>query len=464
MTLRMEVGAPKAPSPDDEQHASYYTSLLDIEERWDGDPSSEVLRAWRGQRTAEVTDWVRARSPFYAERLGREREAAGGTFFTTKDDLVTAGLSVLSGPVGEAQVYYETTGTTGPPTPCPRSSLEVAASNRGIIRAWQEMLARRFPGERPFVAVMGPSELYAFGDVFGNVAQSCGLGHVKLWPDSPRVGFAKALRLLRQLAVSVVVCAPSMVLELAREVLRAGHDPADLPVSQFLVLGEVCTPEFRRNAETLWPQARVGPGMYGSQEAMCIAGGWPDGRLRLSELNYSAELVDPGTGEPVTGDTGELVVTMLTPGVKPLIRYRTGDLVRFDPWTPGDLPGRALTVLGRAKDDVRFADGRSVTAYDLEEAALEGLERCLGYQIVLDHRATAAGPPADLLTLRLRFADPAPGRDHWAAAAGRMTALTGAEVRVEVVDDLDARTQQGSLISWKAARVADRRPGPVRAP
>ncbi|MFC9651278.1 phenylacetate--CoA ligase family protein [Streptomyces sp. NPDC056937] len=461
MTLRMEVGAPKAPSPDDERHSSYYTSLLDTEERWDGDPSSDVLRAWRAQRTAEVTDWVRARSPFYSQRLGREREAAGGTFFTTKEDLVAAGLSVLSGPVGEAQVYYETTGTTGPPTPCPRSPLEVAVSNRGIIRAWQEMLSRRFPGERPFVAVMGPSELYAFGDVFGDVAQSCGLGHVKLWPDSPRVGFGKALRLLRELAVSVVVCAPSMVLELAREVLRAGHDPADLPVSQFLVLGEVCTPAFRRDAETLWPQARVGPGMYGSQETMCLAGGWPDGRLRLSELNYSVELVDPGTGEPVTGDTGELVVTMLTPGVKPLIRYRTGDLVRFDPWTPGDLPGRALTVLGRAKDNVRFGGGRSVTAYDLEEAALEGLERCLGYQIVLDHRATAAGPPEDLLTLRLRFAGPAPGRDHWAAAVDRMTALTGAEVRAEVVDDLDARTQQGALISWKAARVADRRPGPV---
>ncbi|MEU1849972.1 phenylacetate--CoA ligase family protein [Streptomyces sp. NPDC019990] len=459
MTLSMEDGVSAAPSRHGERQAAYYESLMDVEHRWDGNPSAEALAAWREQRAAEVVDWVRANSPFYAQQLGDGTELEKGTFFTTKADLVAAGLSVLSGSVEDAQVYYETTGTTGPPTPCPRSPLEVAVSNRGILRAWREMLARHFPGERPFVAVLGPSELYAFGDVFGDVARSCGLGHVKLWPDSPRVGFAKALRLLRELSVSVVVCAPSMVLELARELLRAGQDPADLSVRQFLVLGEVSTHEFRRNAETLWPGARVGPGMYGSQEAMCIAGGWPDGNLRLSELNYAVELVDPDTGLPSPGDTGELVVTMLTPGVKPLIRYRTGDLVRIGPWAPGDLPGRALTVLGRAKDNVVFAVGGPVTAYDLEEAALAGLKRCLGYQIVLQDAPKAAGVPGDLLVLRVQFADPAPAPGHWATAVERLTTLTGAEVRVEVVDDLDARAHQGALISWKAARIVDNRQG-----
>lgn len=459
MTLSMEDGVPAAPSLHGERQAAYYESLLDLERRWDGDPSSEALAAWRERRTAEVVDWVRAESPFYAQRLGDGQEGRKQDFFTTKADLAAAGLSVLSGSVEDAQVYYETTGTTGPPTPCPRSPLEVAVSNRGILRAWREMLSRHFPGERPFVAVMGPSELYAFGDVFGDVARSCGLGHVKLWPDSPRVGFARALRLLRELSVSVVACAPSMVLELARELLRTGQDPADLGIRQFLVLGEVSTPEFLRNAGTLWPGSRVGPGMYGSQEAMCIAGGWPDGRLRLSEPNYAVELVDPETGTPSPGDTGELVVTMLTPGVKPLIRYRTGDLVRIDPWAPGDLPGRALTVLGRAKDNVVFAVGGPVTAYDLEEAALTGLERCLGYQIVLEDAAEASGAPGDRVVLRVQFADAAPAPERTAAAVGRLTALTGAEVRVEVVDDLDARAHQGALISWKAARIVDDRKG-----
>ena len=38
--------------------------------------------------------------------------------------------------------------------------------------------------------------LTAFGDTFGDVAQRIGAPHVKLWPESPRVGFAKAGRLM----------------------------------------------------------------------------------------------------------------------------------------------------------------------------------------------------------------------------------------------------------------------------
>ena len=40
------------------------------------------------------------------------------------------------------------------------------------------------------------AEAATFLDTFGDVAQRIGAPHVKLWPESPRVGFAKAGRLM----------------------------------------------------------------------------------------------------------------------------------------------------------------------------------------------------------------------------------------------------------------------------
>ena len=55
----------------------------------------------------------------------------------------------------------------------------------------------------------------------------------------------------------------------------------------------------------------------------------PDGELEpgmVLDEDIIVEIVRPGTGEPVAfGDTGEVVVTTLTPEY-PLIRFATGDL------------------------------------------------------------------------------------------------------------------------------------------
>ncbi|WP_307816243.1 MULTISPECIES: phenylacetate--CoA ligase family protein [unclassified Streptomyces] len=433
-----------------------------------GELTAADRERWEGERLTAVLRHVTRRSPFYRRHLaGVDVEAVtpanlADLPFTTKDDLRREMHDVLSGQLREARIYYETTGTTGAATPCPRGEKDIATSNIAVRESWRRMLEARFGGRMPVVGLMGPSELYAFGDVFTAVAAELGACHVKIWPESPRVGFRKALRLIEELEVEVVVCAPALCLSLAKAALHYGYDLARLPVKLFLTLGEICTPQFADNVATLWPQAVVRPTLYGSQEALCIATGADTGALHLAQPNYLTELVEPDTGA-VVGDTGEgeLVLTMLVDGIKPLIRYRTGDLVRILPAGPGDpLPGPRIQVIGRVADRIPLGDVTLQPA-ELEAAILDGVGGCLGYQVVIDRQDDGS----DAVTVRMDLLAGAEGERQGIgeAVAARLRERTGAHAGIVVDTDLDPVTHTGSFVSWKAARVVDNRSGPDRA-
>lgn len=414
-----------------------------------GELSEEDMQAWRLERLDVVLRHVREKSDFYRRHLPDDVPFTGLPF-TTKADLRREMHAVLSGGVAEAAIYYETTGTTGAPTPCPRSSRDIEWSNLHVERSWRHMFARHFGDRMPVVGLMGPSELYAFGDTFGEVTQSMGACHAKIWPESSRVGFAKALRLMKELNVEVIACAPTLCLNLAKAALYHGYELSDFNVKMFLVLGEICTPEFAANVKSIWG-ADVLPGLYGSQEALAIATGCVENRLHLSDPNYLAEVIDPDTLEPC-GDTGELCLTMLIDGIKPLIRYRTGDLVRVGGTCACGLPGTPIEVIGRVDDRIALGGGQFQPA-EIESAVLHGVTGCLGYQVEID--------PGDRVTVRLDLLD----GDETAVRHGIVERLrdrfgVGADIAVDA--ELDPITNTGAFVSWKAARIKDNRTGPDR--
>lgn len=422
---------------------------------------------WHADRLPAVLRHVMDRSPFYRRHLAgvdparATPETLPALPFTTKADLRAAGYDILSGRAADAAIFYETTGTTGAATPCPRDVKDILTSNAAVEESWRRMFRSRFGDRMPVVGLMGPSELYAFGDVFTTVTGALGACHVKIWPESPRVGFRKALRLIAELGVEVVVCAPALCLSLAKAALYYGYDPARLPISMFLVLGEICTPQFAANVSAIWPGAAVRPALYGSQEALCVATGAATGRLHLNQPNYIHELVDPDTGALLgSAGAGELVLTMLVDGIKPLIRYRTGDLVRIVPAPPGSpLPGPIVEVLGRAADQVLVGDALLRPA-DLEAAVLEGVRGCLGYQIVIDRHEGR-----DEITVRMEL-PPGRGTDPGAvgaAVAARLRERAGVRAAIAVEAELDPVTSTGSFVSWKAARILDNRAPANRA-
>jgi phenylacetate-CoA ligase len=365
-------------------------------------------------------------------------------------------FDVLSGDVSEAIYYYETTGTTGRATPCPRDGKEIIASNAHVTESWRAIFRHHFGERKPAIGLMGPTEVHSFGDTLGDVAKNAGSCNAKIWPYSPVVGFKKALQLMRDLRLEVVVATPGVCLNLARAAKHYGYDiQKDFSALKlFFVTGEMCTPALAKNIDTLWGVSTYNI-LYGSQEAFVMGVASPSRQMRLADINYVAEIINPDTGESL-GDrgTGELCVTMLTDGVKPLIRYRTGDMVTIndDDHNEIDQPGPIIEVIGRVLDQVALGAG-AFTAGTIEQAVLEGVGRCYGYQIVIDERCGQ-----DELTIRMQFAEQPEHRD--ALEAGvifRVHERFGVRATVEIVEDLDDIVSTGAFVSWKAARIVDNR-------
>src|SRR5690606_37763814 len=125
-----------------------------------------------------------------------------------------------------------------------------------------------------------------------------------------------------------------------------------------------------------------------SQEAACPAVTRPDGSLIAVEPTYLLEVLDLETSRSLGFEGyGELCLTMLVPGLKPLIRYRTGDLCEIREDGTGR---RTVKVLGRVKDmteiggvkrsaaeidTVILVDPKLIYGYDIEVRAENGEDR-----------------------------------------------------------------------------------------
>ncbi len=413
----------------------------------------------RGELRATLR-YVTENSPFYRKHFARlnttdidgfELADLAGLPFTTKQDLRENLLEMLSRPLTEGWVFYETTGTTGRSTPCPRDNTDSAVNNMALTVNYRDVL-RAHPG-RHLVAIMGPTELHSTGDTFGEVFRNLGHAVAKMWPHSPVVGFRRALELLRELRVTGLVCTPGMAMSMANEARALGLDTQrDFGLRFIMVVGELVTPALLDNIGSLW-SAKVYNCMYASQEASIMAAVRADGLLRTVPLNNFYEVVDPETGAPAEPSAdgtrlGELVVTHLYRGSKPLIRYRTGDLVRLSPpASAADYPSPTLRPVGRARDMVRL-NGEPTYAYDLEQTVLAHVSTSLAYQIVIDNDG------ADRLTVRVECPRPTDVDEPALRAAVRRR--YGIEPLV-VLEDIGSIAGTGAMVSWKASRVHDRR-------
>ncbi|KUL52923.1 phenylacetate--CoA ligase family protein [Streptomyces sp. NRRL S-1521] len=446
--------------------AEFAAQYLDVHRAfYDRTLTDEALDAWRARRLRTVLDQVSTGSPFYARHLKGVDLAAVTPDdlttlpFTTKADLRTEMLDVLSRPLTDAVFFYETTGTTGPATPCPRDEREVIASNAHVTESWASIFRRHFDGHAPRIGLMGPTEVHSFGDTLGDVARNVGSMNAKIWPYSPVIGFPKALQLMRDLELEVICCTPGVALTLAKAAEHYGYDlRRDFAVKLLFVTGEMCTPALAHNLESVWG-ADVYNILYGSQEAFVIATACRNKRMHLSQTNYLIEVVDAATGvSHGPRGTGELTVTMLVDGVKPLVRYRTGDAVTVEESDCDcEMPGDLVRIVGRTLDRLELGS-RRFTAGQIETAVLTGVTGAAGYQVVIE-RDTAG---QDRLTVRLELLA-GQAENPAATAEGvreRATEALGVPVGVELSDGLDPIVSTGAFVSWKAARIVDRRTAP----
>ncbi|KTT63276.1 coenzyme F390 synthetase [Pseudomonas oryzihabitans] len=424
-----------------------------------GGIAAEELDGIQLKRLRQVISYVKADSRFYRDTLSSLSANAIETLdwnlfrklpFTTKDDLRKAGRDMAAASLQEAWVYYETTGTTGPATPCPRNECDSIFNNTPLIVRYDEIF--RAHGRQHIVGVMGPTELHSTGDTFEDVCRSLGHTIVKMWPRSPVVGLDRAATLIRELKVTALVCTPAVAISLAKHLIKKGQSPADMDIQLILTLGELTTPALLRNIGDVWDCA-VYNCMYASQEASILAVSDKGGNLCTVPLNVFYEVINPLTGEVLEPKdarmTGELVITHLYQGQKPLIRYRTGDMVRARVMDKGYWQ---IVPIGRVKDTV-VINGHNRCAYDIEAALLEDLEGCLDYHIQLE-----SVDGIDQLSVTLELEQNTATRNNLQAVASAMESRFGARTHI-TVGSTDAVTGTAAMVSWKAARLHDKRVG-----
>lgn len=426
----------------------------------DGELSESQIFDLQAPELAATLAYVQERSPFYAEHL-RGFNVAGMSIgdlaelpFTTKQHLREELDRVPSLALNEAWVYYETTGTTGVSTPCPRAPQDSMRANMTLCESYGRILSRY--GPRSTVAVLGPTELHSTGDTFGDVLRTLGHVTIKMWPHSPVVGFNRALQLIERLGVNVLVCTPGMAVSLARKLLDDSRAPHQLGVDAIFVLGELASPAFLANIGRVW-SAEVYNCMYASQEASILATCSVGGELVSAPLNIRYEVIDPESALPAETTTdgcreGELVITHLYRGAKPLVRYRTGDMVRVR----GGSQAFTMVPVGRLRDRVIIGD-YTATALDFEQAVLEHAPAFLDFQTRLSD-GPDGGELLEVVLEPLALAAEVDGlgalsSDELERALSRKLGLT-----VKVCwEKTDARASTGAMVSWKAARFLDER-------
>ncbi|UUY07880.1 AMP-binding protein [Pseudomonas sp. J452] len=411
------------------------------------------------ERLRQIIRHVKTESPFYRDRLSFLSKNAIDTLdwqtfrklpFTTKNDLRDAGHNMAAASLKKAWIYYETTGTTGAATPCPRNEQDSIFNNTPLILRYRELF--RAHAQQHIVGVMGPTELHSTGDTFEDVCRSLGHTVVKMWPRSPVVGLDRAVTLIRELKITALVCTPAVAINLAKHLLKKGQKPSALGVKLIFTLGELTTPALLRNIGDVWGSA-VYNCMYASQESSILAASDKDGNLCTVPLNVVYEVINPLTGqvlEPVNARmTGELVITHLYPGQKPLIRYRTGDMVRAQVMDKGKWQ---IIPIGRVRDTL-VINGHNHCAYDIEAALFEHLKGCLDYHIQVE---TVAG--VDQLSVTLELEQNSTAHNDLEAVARSMQARLGARTQI-TLGSTDAVTGTAAMVSWKAARLHDKRSG-----
>lgn len=415
--------------------------------------NSDEVKKYHLEKINKTIEYVRENSKFYKKHLSNVEKLKNLSDlqevpFTTKDDLRNNTFNMLSKPLQECAFFYETTGTTGLPTPCPRDYLDVISNNIPISINFSSIIDKE-----DLVALCVPTELHSSGDTFGDVLKNNQISIIKMWPYSPLVGIKKSIKLLQDLQVTTIISTASMLMTFLKYIKSKNIDINTFSIKKILLTGEILSPAIQKNLEILW-NADVYNCLYGSQETLVLATVRDDKKMYTFPYNYIYELIDENTLEVKNYENnevteGELVVSMLNQGAKPLIRYRTGDIVRMT----NNSGIFTIDILGRVKDKVKI-NNHELYALDLENILLSDIQNYVSYQIIINNKQNK-----DIIILRIEpmnIEEKCFSKKEKEGLIEYFKKMYETELTIELID-LDLITSMGSMVSWKAARLIDSR-------
>jgi len=321
-------------------------------------------------------------------------EFAARVPFTHKPELVADQAahppygSNLTFPESHYTRFCQTSGTTGRAL----AILDTNESWQWMLGNWKHIYqaAGVLPGTRIYFA-------FSFGPFLGFwTAFEAATLHGCLCIPGGGLSSAARVRAIIEHRARVLCCTPTYALRLAEVAREEGIDLSTAEVRTIIVAGEAggSLPAVRERIRASWNAARV-VDHYGMTEVGPVAYEDPvrEGVLRIVEDSYYAEVVEPGSGQPVhEGGVGELVLTPLGRISWPLLRYRTGDLVKWS----RDTQGIALEggILGRADDMVVV---RGVNIYPTAiESVVRSIPEIGEYRVLVSRRGSMAELELDI--------------------------------------------------------------------
>ncbi|WP_431776784.1 phenylacetate--CoA ligase family protein [Streptomyces cucumeris] len=331
--------------------------------------------------------WHRAeQSSAYASLGTFSAQAFQNLPTTSKDDLKARPLDYLRVPVGAGLKYYQTTGTTGTPTPTPRTAEDMIANTVSVAEAWRPMLS----GGDHRALILLPSDIVPVADLMVGVCEFLGIPHAKAYPYTTGISdWDRIVGLWEVFRPTVLFVAPGVLLEFSQVLKRRGLlDRMRESVRLLMLLGEVSTPELREMAGQWW-NARAYDASYGSTESGTLAACCDQDRLHLLRRANYFEIGNENGIEPAeAGRAGRLVVTPLNNDARPLLRLDMGDEVSLTDGCPCGMRTPVVTVHGRGSDGTAIKGSR-VRTRDLE-GIVYAHHDVMGYLIEIDSGGTWA--------------------------------------------------------------------------
>ena len=321
----------------------------------------EVLERSRAEKLDRLWDRLE-RVPRYRGRPGIAERSLADAELTAKDELKGDPAGFLQAGVGPYHKYYETSGSTGTPTPTPRLIEDMVWNTVSVASLWSRLLR---PGDR--VVSLLPSDVAPVGDLVASTAEYLGCTLLRGYPFSQGItDWDRLEALFANYRPQHVFAAPGVLLQWTRLLKQRGRfAEVSAGVETLLLLGEVSTPPLRARLAEQWG-ARALNVSYGSTETGTIAASCEHDRLHLLEHGHLAEVLADGRAETARGgSSGELVVTPLNNHARPLLRYATGDLVTITDGCPCGITLPVVTVHGRSSERLSVA-GQQVTVEAIE--------------------------------------------------------------------------------------------------
>ena len=349
--------------------------------------------------------------------------------------------------LSDASRYYQTSGTTGRPTPTPRSATEILTNAVSVAESWRTLIARK----NARALSMIPSDVVPAGDLIVGVCEHLRIPVTRAYPFSMgMVDWDVLFGLIETLRPTVLFSAPGVLLQLTQIAKRRHQlDQLSTSLETVMLLGEVSTPTMRAMLGRNW-NAAVFDASYGSTESGTLATCCLKDRLHVLTAANLVELEINGRVLPLDpGSVGNLIATPLNADARPLLRMEMGDEVEVGSCDCGR-DGPTIKVRGRASDRLLVKDSLLDT-YGLETVVYSATQ-ALGYMIEM----TESGSYARLLLERdpdtLRSAEPS----QIEALQNESTERLGFSWDgVVFVNDLPSATRSGgSLKSWKRSNVA----------